>query len=241
MNEEKIKEFLDEQYKLLENKGSKQRAQILFNVIKVKHKYKITNYNQSLYLDIKSFLKDYISAAEYEDFGYDKPRLEKIEDIVDLLSQRQKLFAFQAARRHFFIQGYDIDDINSLIKKQEMVVACDSRNYIKYFSLKIGSDLKSLLWGYFIYAVVTMLILLPAPFRWMAIFDIELKKYSSSPFWNYPLNTIGLLTGNESISPVVLPIGVVGLLVYSFGLILFYFLIANFLFKKLEDFISINS
>ncbi len=239
--DEKINLILEEQYSLLEGSDNRAKSQLLYNIIKAKVEFKMRNYHQSLYLDVKLFLRSYILAAENQDFGYDKVRLSKIQDVVELLPKKQKLYALQTARRRYLAQSYDIDDINSLIKKQEMVVAWDSRNYIKYFSLKIGSDLKSLLWGYFVYAVVTMLILLPAPFRWMAIFDIELKKYSSSPFWNYPLNTIGLLTGNESISPVVLPIGVVGLLVYSFGLILFYFLIANFLFKKLEDFISINS
>lgn len=180
--DEKINLILEEQYSLLEGSDNRAKSQLLYNIIKAKVEFKMRNYHQSLYLDVKLFLRSYILAAENQDFGYDKVRLSKIQDVVELLPKKQKLYALQTARRRYLAQSYDIDDINSLIKKQEMVVAWDSRNYIKYFSLKIGSDLKSLLWGYFVYAVVTMLILLPAPFRWMAIFDIELKKYSSSPF-----------------------------------------------------------
>ena len=52
------------------------------------------------------------------------------------------------------------------------------------------------------------------------------------------MNTFALLTGNDDISPKVKPIGFGGLAVYIIGEILFYLIIGNFVYRKIEDYIT---
>ena len=73
------------------------REVFMNNIIKAKVEFKMRNYHQSLYLDVKLFLRSYILAAENQDFGYDKVRLSKIQDVVELLPKKQKLYALQTA------------------------------------------------------------------------------------------------------------------------------------------------
>lgn len=81
-----------------------------------------------------------------------------------------------------------------------------------------------------------MLILLPAPCEQMAFFNVKLKVYSPLSILNYPLNALCLITGNGSIAPSVVPNGISGVIMYFMGVLLWYILVINFLFKKIEKY-----
>lgn len=54
------------------------------------------------------------------------------------------------------------------------------------------------------------------------------------------MNTFGLVSGNEDMTPLILPIGVNGMVVYLIGKLLFYLIIANFVYRKLEEYITLK-
>lgn len=235
-----IEKILKEQYSLLRRRNCKQNAQILYNIAKIKSEYGVQNFHQPLYLDIKKFLKNYIISADNEDFGYDNTIFNRIMKIVNLSSPKEKLSLLHTIRRYYLMNGYEINEVKRELNKQEIMVAKENKKYLRWTLLRVGSSLSGLLCGYLVYAVIVLIALLPAPFNFIELFHIELKNYSSYPLLNYPLNAITLLTGNCDIAPKITPINVIGVLIYSFGILLFYILIVNFLFKKIEDFISIH-
>ena len=72
----------------------------------------------------------------------------------------------------------------------------------------------------------------------MQFFEIDYNDYSDNEISNCIMNTFALLTGNDDISPKVKPIGFGGLAVYIIGEILFYLIIGNFVYRKIEDYIT---
>ena len=93
---------------------------------------------------------------------------------------------------------------------------------------------------YFVCGIITMvmIVLLPAPLECMQFFEIDYNDYSNNEISNCIMNTFALLTGNDDISPKVKPIGFGGLAVYIIGEILFYLIIGNFVYRKIEDYIT---
>lgn len=83
-----------------------------------------------------------------------------------------------------------------------------------------------------------MIVLLPAPLDSMQLFEIEYCDYSDNNVVNCIMNAFALLTGNDDISPNVKPINLLGLIVYIIGEILFYLIIGNFVYRKIEDYIT---
>ena len=106
--------------------------------------------------------------------------------------------------------------------------------WFKGISLFLSSNFLMLILSYVFYLFLLSLVLLPAPFKWMELFSVKLKNYSNSNIVNHISNTLALVTGNDLISPSVIPLNFWGNLIYCIGLLLFYFFFVNFVFKKLE-------
>lgn len=236
-----IDELLNKQYNELKAKTYKQKADLLYNIAAEKKYFSRDNYHQSLYLDVKQFILNYIKGLENRDYGYDSIIYDKIFKMVSYLpSIQERLSVLYIAKQYFVKNGYNIDDINKLIKDQEITLSLEDHKYLKWALLKVGTSFKGLLIGLSIFVFFIMVVLFPAPFEFMEIFTVELKDYSNFPIFNYFLNAIALLADNENISPSLIPIGFGGLLVYFIGVAIFYILIVNFLFKKIEDYISVH-
>jgi len=229
---EQIKSILDDEYLSLKRYKHKQNAQILYNIIKFKAKYNMVNYHRPMYIDAKTFLKSYISAADNQDFGYDEVNFAKIKNIIMLLPIDEKLSLLYTARRYYTINGYNTDTISKEICTQKIKYEWRKGNYLNCFLLKVGNDFCGLVLGFLIYAIIAMLILLPAPCEQMAFFNVKLKVYSPLSILNYPLNALCLITGNGSIAPSVVPNGISGVIVYFMGVLLWYILVINFLFNR---------
>ncbi len=233
---EQIKSILDEEYLSLKRYKHKQNAQILYNIIKFKAQYNMVNYHRSMYIDAKMFLKSYISAADNQDFGYDEINFAKIKNIIMLMPIDKRLSLLYTTRRYYTINGYNTDTISKEICTQKIKYEWRKGKYLNCFLLKVGNDFCGLLLGFFIYAIITMLILLPAPYKQMAFFNVKFKVYSPHPILNYPLNALCLITGNSSISPSLVPNGIKGVIIYIIGVLFWYVLVINFLFKKIENY-----
>ena len=238
---EYIKQYIINQYKLLKRDDYKHNHQILYNLIKVKVNWQLFEIRQSLYLDVKQFIESYLISVDYQDYGYDNICFTKIMEVVDFLEIKQRISIMYYTKRLFYIRGYDIEFIVDKINDFKIKVAWSEKSYLEYILLLIGSSFISLLITLLIFVVIISLIMTPAPFENMEIFKVELRKFSTSPLLNQLINSLTLLTGNENISPTIIPIGIKGIVVYYLGLISFYILIVNYVLKKIEKYITLIS
>lgn len=234
-----LSKYLDEQYKSLSRYSYKQNCQILYNIIHVKARLKI-DYNESLYIDAKKFVKAYLNAIDNEDFGYDHIQITKIIDISNCLDIKQKLFFLYNVNRLLQVKGFDTNILSKEIVETETTVAWREKHWFIFIRLWLSSSLIKLVIVYFFYILIVGVILLPAPFPWMSLFDISMHNYSSNAFLNHCSNTLALITGNDIIAPQVVPNGFVGMIVYCVGVVAFYLVFVNYVFRKIEDFIKLK-
>lgn len=241
MTEQEKEKILEDLYGSIQPYKHEHNVNVYYEIIHAKKEFEIEEYKQSLYIDVKKFIHCYVSSAAKEDYGYDEIIVEKIADtiyhITDLKKQRS---LFQVARRLYGLNGYEPDDLSEYVSKLDLKIAISENKYPKAICLILSSNICTVLVSYLFYVIVVGLIMVPAPYKWMELFYVELNEFSSNPFINHIANTLALITGNDSISPSIMPNGILGMIVYCVGIILFYFFFVNFLFKKLEDFTSIK-
>lgn len=241
MTEQEKERILEGLYGSIQPYKHKHNMNVYYEIIHVKTEFGLEEFWQSLYIDVKKFIHSYIASAAKEDYGYDEIIVEKIADtiyhITDLKKQRS---LFQVARRLYGLNGYEPDDLSEYVSKLDLKIAISENKYPKAICLFLSSNICTVLVSYLLYVIAVGLIMVPAPYKWMELFHVELNEFSSNPFINHVANTLALITGNDSISPSIMPNGILGMIVYCVGVILFYFFFVNFLFKKLEDFTSIK-
>lgn len=241
MTEESKIAKIEEFYGAIKGYQYKPNAEILYNIIHAKSRFELQDCHQSLYLDIKQFLTNYMMAASKADYGYDDIRLDKILNVAKCLDDvKQQKAILCIARRHMLVRGYEVDDISEEINRMDIKIAYEESKWFKLFSLVLSSNLWMLLASYLCYVITLSLVLLPAPFEWMGIFSSDMITYCDIGFLNHLANTLMLLCGSDDNMPKMTPNCLAGVVVYCLGVILFYFFFVNFIFKKLEDYLTIK-
>lgn len=240
MTEEVKKQLIMTQYGELQRYDHKKNFQIYYNLIKMKYKWRLVDLNQSLYLDVKKFVQAYITASDSQDYGYDEINITKITDVCSYLEDEQQLAILYLTRRLFYTRGYDQDIIYSEIVKVDKRVSFANRQYWRWLRLLLSQNFTRLLIVYILYVLLIFIVLLPAPFEWMGCFDVQFKDYCENSILNHVANGLGVLSGSDSISPEITPNCFWGMLLYCIGLVVFYFMFANFILKKIEDYITLK-
>ena len=236
------KQIIESQYNQLKAYQYKANSQILYNLIQVKSQLRLPNYKRSLYLDAKKFVEAYIKSADNQDYGYDEILISKLLSSISTLEDKQQLSILYCARRLMGMRGYDTDSLLCEIRKIERVVAWKGNWYQKIYAICLWLSARwwALIVSYVIYVIILALVLLPAPFEWMQMFEIEFRQLDSNSAINHIMNTLGLVSGNEDMTPPICPIGIRGMAVYLIGKLLFFLIIANFVYRKLEEYITLK-
>lgn len=231
-------QYIDDEYKKLSESKHIQNAQILFNILKFKHAELDDDTTQSLYLDVKKFLQEYIVASDDLDYGYDEINFSKIRDALSVLDLNQRRSLLMMTKRMFYTRGYDQSEIDSELVVLDRDIAWKNSDYFTWLMNIIGSCWWCVIMAYTIYAIILFAVLHPAPYDWMCCFYVELQDYCNNPQINYFLNTLAWMTGVSDIAPVVKPNGFWGVIIYCTGLLAFYFIIANYVFKRVQNYID---
>lgn len=240
MTEKQIKLRIQEEYDKINGEQCQNDCQILYNLICMKVIFGLENYSRPLYIDVKYFIKNYIKAVDDLDYGYDEIRDEKMFVVCNGLDNNRKLSIYYYIRRICYKRGIEISGLNYRIAMLEYKTAWKNKKYSKSIRLFVSSNIWALLLAYVIYILIVFVCIHPAPFNWMRIYDIELKSFSDNETNNYFLNTLGLLTGESDLSPTIIPVGIVGMTFYCLGKLMFFVLVANFIMKKIEDYITLK-
>ena len=122
MTDEQQESFLEEQYQSINDNCYKSNYQVLFNIIAAKECFGKLNFKQSIYIDAKQFVKNYIKSSEDEDYGYDDIKLDKIHKVAKILPSKQRLSLLNTTRRYFVVSGYDTSQLSKMISLAEISV-----------------------------------------------------------------------------------------------------------------------
>lgn len=256
--ENKVEEYLNEQYyNLTKAAPIKDRAAILYNIAYFKEcNPAATNYSQSLYLDIKNFIKYYLKDIGDYDYGYDHLNKSKFE-IISLLPAKQQISLYKYTQRLLKKYNYDggwLDDY--IIKAEKRDISsniCYNLKNILNSPTSIGKviidlfrltrvccmqNIYSLLISLFIFFFLIVIVLLPAPKDSMQLFTIETTPFCNNFLANHIFNVINYIFDISIDSTKITPINGWGVIFLMFSKILFYLIIIDFLIKNLLQRIS---
>ena len=231
---------LDAEYQKLDADKPREYADICYGIIGIKNNNPLVErYWQSLYNDVKLFLKNYLQSFETEDYGYDIPNENKVEKAIDALPGKERLAMYRYARVLYEERGYDTAFIERKVNQLKTLIALNEKHYLKFVLQLSSYNIWTLLLSYILFVFVVFLIILPAPFGCFSILEINLHPFTQSVPKNYLLNTMAIIADVDC-GQTIVPTGARGMLLLIIGKIIFFLLIANFILKKLEDYFTID-
>lgn len=233
--------IIDNEYsKLQVNENPYVKAQVLYNIIQIKAQdagSSVRNYNQTLYLDIKHFLRFYLDSVDGLAYGYDAIDTAKIFALYKHLRAQESMALNSYAIRLLKSSGFDreasqckrqINQLKFLKAQQEQELTM----FLAFLLYKASASFKSIMVSGLVLLVVFTLLLLPAP-QWMpAIFTIQYDDYNTNFLINHVLN---LLAGSVGIGEhfKISALNAWGLIMMVIGKIIIVVLIGNFILQEL--------
>lgn len=232
--------IVDNLYDKLKKCQYQNNASILINIIEIKGRFNMNNYQQPMYVDAKKFIKNYLHSIENMNYGYDCINEEKIFNAIKYLELKEQLELLFYTKRFLKTKGFCdnliiVDKRIVLLRKK---IALKGKEFFKFFSLWMSSSIRALFLTLFLYSLTTTLIMLPAPVKWMGIFKIQNYTFYENEFINSFLNSLLFMTGGNSAQPIIEPSCPLGVIVYVLIISLFYLIIVNFVFRKIENYVT---
>ena len=189
-------DYLDEQYLNLAKASSAYgRLNIINTIIEIKVDLNVQEYRRSIYQDIREFFKSYVDAIEEQKSNYyilnentvlTKLRLLSIEDQLSILNFLKRLL-----KQHAFDTDYKW--LQKLLQKKQIEkcklkfnLSTAPKIAILYSTLNLKFLFVALLIIYLLYSIL----LLPARFKSLELFEVEYVKYHSNSIANHFLNTL---------------------------------------------------
>lgn len=234
------KEYIDNLYeKFRREKRDETKSQIIFNIIEIKIKYNLKDYKYSLYTDIKQFIKHYINSKEFKDYGYDSLNHNKILMYIECLEPQKSLNLLLYLKKTLQKSFDDIKWLDAPISKTKIRIYISKHNILMALLYLSTYSLANMLISLAILYIIVCLILFPVAHPVIPMFEIQYGTFDSNTIINHFIN-IGGLIFNIDIGCKVTSISLGGFILYAIGKLLFWIVITNFIFLKLEKKLSIE-
>ena len=239
-SQKNIESILDTLYAKIHRYHYQDNAGTLLNIITLKARYGISDYHQTMYVDAKYFITNYIQSINNSDYGYDSINVSKIIRSIENLDNNKKISLLYYTKRVLNSKGYgdEISEIDEKIGQIKINTAIKNREYFKAFRIWISQSIKALLLTLFAYSIITTIIMLPAPLSWMEIFRVHCKTLSSNGLINCFLNSLLFITGDDTVRPIIEPTCPLGVIVHVLIISFFYFTIINYVLRRIEDYMN---
>lgn len=215
------------------------KAELLFSIIQLKAEDNNNqNIEQTLYVDIKSFILTYISSIEKRDYGYDKLNIKKIIKAINCcIDSKERFELFLFLNRLLIKQGL-IDESKSvqiqLNSVKTQMIKDHSSGLNKWMKLLLhftSYNLYAILFTLILVYLVSSILFLPTDNPKHVIFSINYDHYSTNFALNHFLNTLGGVFGIKKDYEVI-PLNTYGILLFITFKFFYIVFIINYLYKK---------
>lgn len=175
-----------------------QKLAIIFNVIELRHKTAEISYQHDLFLDVKKMITYYVGAIDESYYGYyeaGEENLEKVLEKVSYTTMHEQINLILFLQRRLRLAGFDdeSDSLDGKVDSLRMKVFSQKlnlKNIIRIIGLLSTKTILNLLISISVVFVIYSTILLPAPAKWMSIFNVDYEIYSPNFTFNHFLNTL---------------------------------------------------
>ena len=207
----------------------------LNSVIECKHLIDHSG-KDSIYIDLKEFIRYYIMAADMKESGYDLIDVNMVDTKLNKLNVSEKSTLLKQFKRELSKHEYieKAEECDLFIDRNRMKYYLENKsslNILKYFGLLSASSFPNLILTILILIVVTNIVFLPAPFRFMETIKVDTLDLSDISLMNHLANTLSILFDLDNKMEVV-PINLLGVLLLGFLKLLFVTIIINYFWKR---------
>lgn len=209
-------------------------TQVLETIIECKHQdSQWINTEQTLYRDLKMWCYNYISSKQEKDYGYDIYEHSKITEKLNdrALRDRQKLALIHYVKNVLSQYNDDGAWLDEDMTETKLAVL-KKENYLKYLILLSSSNKWRCLKTILLFFVVELIILLPAPFGCMELFDFQQVDYSEFGWLNYITNVLAIKIDWIE-GPKLVCLNWRGVVLCGFWLIVYVVFVVNILFNNI--------
>lgn len=240
---EKISKQLEKEIFKLENATTNyEKLNIGFNIVQLKIDSNDNSIKKDLFLEIRNLIKYSVGSIDESYHGYyslTDEHSNKILEKISCLSLQEQISLIKFFNRTLKLSGYyeEADKLEKQIAWRELKLLTKplkvkniNQAILRFSTLNVLTLCLSLFFIYIIYTVI----LLPAPFKWMTLFQVEYKSYSENFILNHFANTILEFCQIES-DFKVFPNSVLGVCAIVFIKILLLVLIFNYFLSELKQ------
>lgn len=221
------------------------KASLYYSIIQIKNAQPLTSdIRNSIYLDVKHFIRLYIQSIDNRDLGYDIISIDKIKKAINFCANTDERYQLSLlAYRLLKTKGFEEESKNSktFVNETKTRLLC-SRPYSfgKYFRIILHLstyNLLSIIASILVIVIFSAIIFLPAPYKSWETFKITYHNYSEIFSLNHFVNIISNLFAVENDFKVETNsiLGILTLIAIKLFYIIF---IVNYLYKKVIDFLN---
>lgn len=215
-------------------KDKTENTQILETIIECKHQYmQWINTEQTLYRDLKMWCYNYISSKQEKDYGYDIYEHLKITEKLNdsALKNRQKLALIHYVK--YVLSQYNDDGawLDEDMTETKLAIL-KKENRLKYLILLSSSNKWRCMFTILLFFTIELIILLPAPFGWMELFDFQQENYSEYGWLNYITNVLAIKIDWIE-GPKLVCLNWLSVFLCGFWLMVYVIFIVNILFNNI--------
>ena len=236
-----VKDFLDNCYNNISNKEISIQSEIYYSIIQIKKENPdLCNYSQSIYIDIKKFIKNYFDSVEEKDHGYDFIDTKKIINSVEaeyVPSARLELYSFTIRLIKSKNQDELVDEINKkrILTKFEFIL--HKKSIFKYpegVFLISSYNIFTIAISLFLLSLVGVIIVQEAPLKYFELFSFEYENFCKIDPVNQFLNIIAKPLGLADKFKII-PLNVSGVFLLITFKLIYLSIVVNFLYEKVKD------
>ena len=236
MNIELLDLISQQKKELAKSNIPNQKVGILYNLIAIKYKEQV---DKNIYLDIKQLINNYIDLIRMNNYGYDLIYKEKILTVINYLPIEKKesilYYLYSELSREF--PELDRSWVHNALKKVRINKLYKDKTIISlFYALMLYSSMNilNLILTIAIFVICVAIILLPSPYDWMTVFDINYAYYSDYFMVNHLLNVIAVFADiNNGFH--IKALNAFGLFIQLVAKFFFFTLIVNFIYKKITS------
>ncbi|GGH08116.1 hypothetical protein [Mucilaginibacter phyllosphaerae] len=216
-----------------------EKADRINNILQLKIESNIQDIKNDIYIDVKRFVNFYINSFEDKQFNYDVFDELKISEYINLFEVKQKCSLLHYTIRHLKTVGFE--EKVSFFESQ--LRACEFHRELKEFSIKnifkliylatVYNNL-TILFAILLCIMVKVVVYLPAPFKWMELYEIHYSKLNNNPVLNHVGNVLLSFFEVKTNPSFAEPVTFVGSVLFVLGKCFFIIIVVNILIDQLK-------
>lgn len=236
-----IIEILNNAYNAISDSDTNKNYEAYFSIIQIKKEnIELTDSQQSIYLDIKYFIDNYILSAGFRDYGYDNLDLDKIYFAINSensIEAKYELINHTIRKLKF----YSYDDLADEIKTKKLKLKLDlvlkQKHILKYFEALLiltSFNLLSIFISLFLLLLISLALMQNAFFEIFEFYEYTYEPFSKNHYINQLLNIIAKPIGLAENFKII-TLNEISIILLIFLKLLYLLIVTNYLYEKMKE------